>query len=535
LRCLMASLALILAFATQAAGVPDAAGEAIYRLGVLTAGKPLMAQREADGPVSGADAACANCHRRSGLGGREGRELIPPIAGAYLFHPKATEIEDLSLPYVEGIRPDRDPYTDATLARAVRSGIDSDGRELSYLMPRYDLSDADMAALIGYLKKLDAGAVPGVSDSVLHFATIVTPDADPDKRAGVLDVLNQFFKDKNVFSRGPSPQLKSIHRMKFRVVRGWQLHVWELTGPPETWEEQLHARSKAEPVFAVISGLGGKTWGPVEKFCESEAIPCLFPNVDLPTSGRNNSYTVYFSRGVLLEAALIAHDVKAHAPASAPRQLVQIFRAGDVGEAAAHALEEALKPAGIRIRNEPLAVAHSDGDVTASVKAAGEGDVLVLWLRPDDIASLGPLTRAAAVYASAVMGGADNPPFPAEWRKITRLAQPFDLPDRRRVPLDYPLGWFNIRRIPVVSLQVQADTFLACQILAVTLRHMFDAFNRDYLMERLEDMAEKLIMTGYYRRLSLGPGQRVASKGGYILNLAEGRDALRHDAQWIIP
>jgi len=31
-------------------------------------------------------------------------------------------------------------------------------------------------------------------DSVLHFATIVTPDADPLKRRGMLDVLEQFFR-----------------------------------------------------------------------------------------------------------------------------------------------------------------------------------------------------------------------------------------------------------------------------------------------------------------------------------------------------
>jgi hypothetical protein len=159
----------------------------------------------------------------------------------------------------------------------------------------------------------------------------------------------------------------------------------------------------------------------------------------------------------------------------------------------------------------------------------------VLWLRPDDIAALGPWTGSAAVYASSVMGGADSPPFPADWRKVIRLAQPYDLPYRRRVPLDYPLGWFNARRIPIVSLQVQADTFLACQILAQTLGHMGDAFTRDYLMERLEAMLEKLIMTGYYRRLSLGPGQRIASKGGYILSPGVGGDALPADARWIIP
>ena len=52
--------------------------------------------------------------------------------------------------------------------------------------------DADMAALIQYLKKLTVRHVPGVTDAELHFATIFTPDADPVKRAGVLDVLQHY-------------------------------------------------------------------------------------------------------------------------------------------------------------------------------------------------------------------------------------------------------------------------------------------------------------------------------------------------------
>jgi len=56
---------------------------------------------------------------------------------------------------------------------------------------------------------------------------------------------------------------------------------WELTGAPDTWEQQLHDKLRAEPVFAVISGIGRRTWEPIHRFCEREAIPCLMPNIDL--------------------------------------------------------------------------------------------------------------------------------------------------------------------------------------------------------------------------------------------------------------
>jgi hypothetical protein len=134
------------------------------------------------------------------------------------------------------------------------------------------------------------------------------------------------------------------------------------------------------------------------------------------------------------------------------------------------------------------------------------------------------------------MAGPDRPPFASDWRVATRLAYPFDLPAHRRVPVDYALGWFNIRKIPVTNLRVQADTFLACGILAETLGHMADAFVRDYLIERMEDMITRRLVTGYYPHLSLGPGQRFASKGGYIVRFASaGPEQLVADTDWMVP
>jgi cytochrome c553 len=44
--------------------------------------------------TEGADAACVNCHHRSGLGTTEGRIVIPPIADRYLFHARKTDFDE---------------------------------------------------------------------------------------------------------------------------------------------------------------------------------------------------------------------------------------------------------------------------------------------------------------------------------------------------------------------------------------------------------------------------------------------------------
>ena len=112
------------------------AGEAIYLRGELPSGARLQGLRENAVPgVSGAQAACVNCHRRSGLGSthqsnglnsKASGNQIPPIAGRYLFEGNAGHAQ-ANLPYVDGMRSNRSPYTPATLARALREGIDADG------------------------------------------------------------------------------------------------------------------------------------------------------------------------------------------------------------------------------------------------------------------------------------------------------------------------------------------------------------------------------------------------------------------------
>ena len=547
----VAALAAVAAVAAPRRAIEDPAvkvGESIYLRGVLGSGAELEGTRKSAGMgAKGAVAACVNCHQHSGLGSKEGALFIPPVTGEYLFHQRGHGHESGAhvQPYVESMHGNRDPYTDVTLARAIREGLDSQGRPLSDLMPRFALNDADMAALIEYLKSLSAERVPGVTDTVLHFATIFTPDSDPVKRAGVRDVLEHYFAEKNAFPFGPSPTLWTSTKTEYAksmymAHRRWQLHVWQLEGPAATWRAQLDKHLAQEPVFAVLSGLGGSNWAPVHEFCEQSALPCLFPNVEVPVVADGDFYPVYFSKGVLLESELLAKKIlDARQDGGSSRiSVYQVYRAGDSGEPAAKALAEQLQgQAGLTVHSQVLAGTPEQG-LPKALRAAENAQVLVLWLRGPDLVALGSIAPSHAnVYVSGLLGGLENAPVPDSWRARTELTYPFDLPDKRGVRLDYPMGWFSFRRIPVVALQAQADTYLACSLLTDVLNnHVADSFVRPYLVEQLQTMIERRIITGYYPHLALATNQRFASKGGYLAHFADTHGVrLTADGDWTVP
>ena len=122
-------------------------GMRMYREGILPSGKKMRGETSGKVSLSGAMAACANCHRRSGMGSAEGGTGVRPVTGAALYRPEE----------VWGVGPGRKAprgsqnwpvYTDETLARAIRDGVDPTIRRFDPAMPDIvDLHNVDLAAL----------------------------------------------------------------------------------------------------------------------------------------------------------------------------------------------------------------------------------------------------------------------------------------------------------------------------------------------------------------------------------------------------
>ncbi len=125
-------------------------GELIYFTGTDASGRPLP-RVLTGGRMMGfgmmAGVSCVDCHGEDGRGGR-----IETPWGA--IDTPDIRYSTLTAPHVEE-GPATPAWTAADIGRAIRDGIEPDGARLATPMPRWDLTDTELADLIDYLKELD--------------------------------------------------------------------------------------------------------------------------------------------------------------------------------------------------------------------------------------------------------------------------------------------------------------------------------------------------------------------------------------------
>ncbi|MEN9704960.1 MAG: hypothetical protein RLZZ393_839 [Pseudomonadota bacterium] len=527
-------------------------GRRIYREGMLADGRPLEGVGQAGVTFSGAAAACVTCHRRSGYGSSEGPIEVRSITGPALFgerpappppgtlginarvvgqnlhgaRPASTAAAVASLENSERLRQARavqlsggrvrPPYDDALLARALSEGVDVTGRRMNATMPRFRLDAASQAALTAYLRGLSSEAPTGVTSEAVHFAIVVQPGVDPSRRDTFIQVLRTYLEDRNTWQIPEKRREQTGQVTLGRTSRRWELDVWSLEGAPGTWGPQLEAFQRAKPAFALAGGLGDAGWQPIHDFSEREGIPCIFPLTPLPATGGPSFYTVYLTRGVLLEADVLAQFLNRQ---DRHRPVVQVRRQGDAEAAAASdALRAADPGAGVVDEQVP---ATPDVAYWERLRDQHPGADFVLWLRPADLVASSTLLQsnaaANAVYLSSALDArlARGPGRDAAGR--LRLVHPQELPAQRDARLGLVRTWLRNHRIPPGDEELQFEAYLVATVVGMLNYHAVDAISRELLLETMEHRLGTGLEVTRYPHISLGPGQRFASKGAYIV------------------
>ncbi|MDW7773937.1 MAG: hypothetical protein SCH71_13700 [Desulfobulbaceae bacterium] len=534
-------------------------GESMYRDGILPSGEPMQAIVMGDIPVDGRMFTCDDCHQRSGLGSVEGtvitwptngRELYKPRRSTGAWHPPETEaqrqdVRKKELPeYWKQIEPVRPAYTDESLARALRTGIDPAGRKLDPIMPLYLLDDRDMGILVHYLKNLSVDLAPGVDETTIRFATVVADDVPAEDRRTMLATLQAHIDVHNSQSRHQERRAASgpfFKTQMHQAYRRMQLDIWELTGPAETWPAQLQEYYEKQPVFALLGGMASGSWRPVHEFCEQHKIPAIFPLTDFPVVSESDWYTLYYSKGFYQEgetAARYLHRIENIEPDAG---IVIVSRDDLQGKALRQGFAETWKTSG---RQEPEHLLMGPEEKATeefwrNLMQTKQPKVLILWLGTGDLGkienlALGNRLPDMVILSSELLeytfGG-----IPDELRDSVYLTYPYSLPGTEERGELAVKNWLQARNIPLADLTMQAKIYFFGWMLPGAVKYMRSEFFREYFLEGFDMMIDQDYAIPVYPRLTFGNGQRYASKGCYIVQLTKGSDPeLVQKSDWVI-
>ena len=463
-----------------------------------------------DVPITGAQFSCESCHGRSGMGAAEGAFIVPPVAAQFLF--------------VESPQPKRPAYDKASLARLMREGVTPSGRVLSpQLMPRYEMTDDDIDVLVEFLETLSASDSPGVGDTIIGFATIVTDELEPARRDAVVNVVRRFAEDVNRETRNDSERWDRGYTPESKlptVFREWIIDEWLLSGAPSTWRAQLERYYEEAPVFAVVGGIGASTWAPVSEFCESNKVPCLYPSTDLPYRTEDDFYTVYYSGGLLLEAKLIA----AHLKESPAASVVQIYCDSRLAPATT-ALHRQLAENDVPIETRAL-------DCSEPLPAVDADAAVVLWFEREQLEAQAGAMPEGRIYVSSTL--LDGDLGQVNGSAEIYAAHPYRLPGAIDPAFKRFEVWARTRNVEITAPREQAEAYFATLVIKSAVKHMGRFRIREFALDMMDHGESMSAYVPLYPRPSFGPGQRFINKGGYILPIVDGKPATAQ-ASWIIP
>lgn len=471
------ALAAALPLAAEVPADPEAAerGRRIFLNG--QGRDEIVAVLPGDLEIPGATLTCGGCHGRRGEGRPEGGVSPSKLAWHLLTRPYEVETP-------AGRR--HGPYTERSLKRAITMGFDPAGNELQSAMPRYRMSQRDMADLLHFLRNLDAEEAPGVGEGELQLGTLLLEEGPlaPASRA-MAETLEAVFKDLNV-SGGVFGR-----RLKLRTL-------------------PADAMADAD-VFAWV---GGILPDGTERLLEHTALekqPWIGPRSFLPQNPWVDDRTTFYLEGDLLEAVTaLAHHAVGRWPTARP----WILHSDDprllpAVERIAEDLKELGRPAAERLAVEAL----PPEEVLKRLAEYAPGPVFLLVPGPGGSALAEALTaeKQFEVLAPAVLAGT--------WDQGVRrlhLAMPVIPQDRMESDLEELSALLRRHALPFDHLASRLHAVVAARVLVAGLERCGRALERETLVAALADLRD--FETGLTRPISFGPHRRVGLDGMYVVS-----------------
>jgi len=492
--------------AAAAGGLSGAAlrGRQIYRQGTSPSGGEIIARVGGEGVEVPAEVLpCAGCHGRDGRGRPEGG-----------VSPTDLTWESLSRPY--GVRHasgrEHPPYTPESLALSITAGVDPAGNPLHIAMPRYHLSDGDLADLVAYLRELSRDLDPGLGPDHLRLGTLLPPPGPAAPTGEILEsVLGTFLADLDAEG--------GLYGRRLELVT---LH---LPTDPAARPEAVRTFLAEEQPFALVGAfLAGAEEG-ILRVLEEEEIPLVGPLTLYPREGFGaGRHTFYLLAGLAAQGRALVHFAGDLEELAGGRWAVLHPAEGDLARAAREVFEELEKAADGSPHppvDLPCPEAGCDPEEVAR-RLGAEGIGALFFFDSGERAGAllaaaerrgwggtflapGTLVGGAALGASASFAGRLYLAFPT----LPEAASPEGLALYRRLAASGGL--------PRGGLPTQLAVLAGARVLVEGLKRAGRDLSRDGLLTALEGLES--YDTGLTPFVTYGPNRRIGVRGAYIVTV----------------
>jgi len=475
----------------------ERAGKKVYLEGESPSGGEITARIGRDASaLPGSVAACGSCHGADGLGRPEGGAL-----------PTEVTWSALSKPYGHAHPNGRKhPAYDArNLARTIREGVDPAGNSLDPVMPRYSMSDADMASLLAYIKVVEHDLDPGIGKGSVRIGTALpTKGKLADVGSGMRKLL--------------AARIAELNRGGGVNGRKLELTVAGYDSDAGSGLDAVKRLAGKDRVFALVSGFFPAAEGEVAAYAESEKIPLVGPFTLFARQPESVNPWVFYLMGGLREQARVLAAYASRDLGIEPALVAIVHPKDERAADAAAAARAQLGPKGSQADVVGYSGALPDAALVARLRDRGVRAVLFLgsdaelaaFAREADAAGFAPYllgsgtlaaraaTRAPASFQGRLLLAYPSIPSdesPAAAAELARLRSQAKITDRNRAS--------------------QVAAFVAFDVLVEGMRRAGRNLSRERLVAALEGLYD--FEPGLLRPLRYGPNRRVGTLGGYVV------------------
>lgn len=474
----------------------EVGGKQIYTKGTSPRGAPITALVGSEALELPASAVpCGGCHGYDGKGRPEGGVIPADVRWSQLVKPYG---------HVHENGRSHPAFDEAGVARLLTEGLDPAGNRIDEAMPLYSLSEADLADLIAYLKRVETDRDPGIERDRLQVGTLL-PLAGPNGELG------------QAMAQALYASIQEVNQQGGVLGRRLDLLVIPMGATPEETLSNLRLALQQEGVFALV---GAYTVGLDEEILDllrREQVPLVGPFTLDPGDEILNEAAFYLYPGFAEQARVLADQAFDQAGDHPP---IVIAPAGAHGDRLTQAVRDQLRRRG---GPEPVELRYVAGKLdpglVAETLAQEGGEALLFFGSQSELDGLLPVLasreKGPKIYLLSSLLGHSLLDAPPELDHRIFLAYPTlssDISEAGRAEYQELAA---SHALPDGHLQGQIATFAAAKLLVEGLRRAGRDLSRQALVKSLEGLYG--YETGLTPALSYGPNRRVGARGAHVV------------------